>query len=67
MLVRINTSYDFTPTGKRRVAFVKDHNCIKGYVSGREYCRFPNMRLAIEWRDNTENLNPQPWDDMAYL
>lgn len=61
MLVRIDTDYDFTPKGKRRVAFVKDHDCIKGYVSGIEYMRFPNMGLAVEWRDNTKNLNPQPW------
>lgn len=62
-MITIQTDYDFTPAGKRAVRVVRTNRgtAIRGYVSGRRYMRFATMQDAIEWRDNTEKLAPQPW------
>ena len=64
----IECDADFTPIGKRTVRIVQTSRGgrqIRGYVSGRIYkWGFPSIERAIEWRDNTRNLCPQPWEQL---
>lgn len=49
----IQTDADFTPPGKRRVRVVtcsNGHKQIRAYVSGRRYCVFHDLALAMEWQ-----------------
>lgn len=66
MKIIIQSDMDFTPVGKRSVRYVADHKCIRGYVSGHRFAKFPatpeGAKQAAEWRDNTINLCPQKWE-----
>lgn len=68
MNITITTNLDFTPAGKRTVRAVMTYRGglqIRGYVGGHRFCTFASQQSAIDWRDNTRGLCPQPWSSFA--
>lgn len=68
MRITINTDFDFTPVGPRKVRAVQANRGlqIRGYVGRYLYRKgFPDMESAIAWATNTANLLPQPWHTLG--
>ena len=64
MKITIATDFDFTPIGKRTVRLVTTSrgSQLRGYVGTRLWFKGGmSPERALEWRDNTTKLCPQPW------